>query len=212
MGCILGSQYIPSVEYFAHWLYHNGITLEAHEHFQKKTWRNKTCILGADAPHPLTVPLQKGKHQQMHIQDVRVAYDEDWPTKHLRSINTAYGKTGFVEEVISGLEPILTKPHDTLWHLNLAILEYVTMLLKGSWRFTVSDMYMAKTTEDIIDLRVGIPCGQPQTGGNFPKYGQVLRINKPHQPNLSILDVLCHLGPGTYDYLNRYASKLYDKS
>jgi hypothetical protein len=117
-----------------------------------------------------------------------------------------------VEEVVSGLEPILTKPHDTLWHLNLACLQYVTMLLKGSWNYTLSDMYIPKTSEDIVDLRAGVPCGLERTGSHYPAYGQVLRINKPHQSNLSILDALCHLGPGTYDYLNRYASKLYAKS
>lgn len=212
MACILGSQYIPSIEYFAHWLYHDHIILEAHEHFQKRSWRNKTCILGTEKPHSLTVPLQKGKHQQMNIQDVSIAYDEDWPSQHLRSIKTAYGKTGFAEEVLSGLEPIVTKPHDTLWALNFACLEYVTMLIKGSWLYTLSEVYYAKPETNIIDLRPGIPCGKTSALGPFPEYGQVLRIHKSHQPNLSILDPLCHLGPGTYDYLARYAIKLYDKS
>lgn len=212
MGCILGSQYIPSIEYFAHWLYHDGIILEAHEHYQKRTWRNKTCIQGSSAPQPLTVPLQRGKHQQMNIQDVRIAYDEDWPTKHLRSIKTAYGKTGFVEEVLAGLEPVLNDQHNTLWSLNLACLEYVTTLLKGRWPYTLTEDYASEMEKDVIDLRHGIPCGSPSLSGTYPPYGQVLRINKPHQQNLSILDPLCHLGPGTYDYLAHYALKLYDKS
>ena len=212
MACILGSQYIPSIEYFAHWLYHDGIILEAHEHYQKRTWRNKTCIQGSTVPHPLTVPLQKGKHQQLNIQDVYIAYDEDWSTKHLRSIKTAYGKTGFAEEVLAGLEPILNHQYETLWSLNLACLEYVTTLLKGKWPLTLTEAFEPTIMEDMIDLRQGIPCGVPPFNGICPEYGQVLRINQTHQPNLSILDPLCHLGPGTYDYLAHYALKLYDKS
>jgi hypothetical protein len=73
-------------------------------------------------------------------------------------------------------------------------------------------MYIAETPENVLDLRAGVPCGRITTTQNFPSYGQVLRIKLPHQPNLSILDALCHLGPGTYDYLARYANKLYDKS
>lgn len=49
-GCIAGIQYIPSIEYFAHWLQHGLLTIEHHEHFQKRTWRNKTAILGPDTP------------------------------------------------------------------------------------------------------------------------------------------------------------------
>ncbi len=209
MSCILGNQYIPSVAYFAHWLHHGDILIEAHEHYQKRTWRNKTCILGADKPQSLTVPLQKGKHNRMPITEVQIAYDEDWPTKHLRSMHTAYGKTGFAEEVLAGLEPILHHSYDLLWDLNIACLHYLTELIKGNWRYSLTTQYEANISNPMTDLREGIQCGCPESPLVYPTYHQVLRIGKPHQPNLSILDALCHLGPGTYDYLVRYAQQLY---
>ncbi len=212
MGCILGNQYIPSIAYFAHWLSQGSILLEAHEHYQKRSWRNKTCILGTDGPQALTIPLQKGKHQQMQIQDVQIAYDEDWAIKHLRSIKTAYGKTAFAEEVISGLEPILTYQYETLWEMNLACLKYVTILIKGDWPFELTKVYQPIADKHILDLRNGVSCGDsPNPKMKFPEYAQALRIHQSHLPNLSILDPLCHLGPGTYDYLARYANKLYEK-
>ncbi len=149
----------------------------------------------------------------MKITDVLIAYDEDWPTLHLRSIRTAYGKTAFAQEVLAGFEPILANQHTTLWSLNQSCLTYVTLLLKGQWPYQITTEY--KTSEDskTFDLRSGIPCGTSVfLEKKFPEYGQVLRIHKTHLPNLSILDALCHLGPQTYDYLVGYAQQLYKKS
>ena len=145
----------------------------------------------------------------MPIRDVQIAYDEDWPIRHLRSMHTAYGKTGFSEEVLAGLEPILHHSYDLLWDLNVACLHYLTELIKGEWRHSLTTQYEARAPESMTDLREGVSCGFPAQQHDLPTYHQVLRIGKPHQPNLSILDALCHLGPGTYDYLVRYAHQLY---
>jgi WbqC-like protein family len=210
--CIAGNQYIPSIEYFAHWMYHGQIILERHEHYQKRTWRNKTTILSPDRPLILTVPLQKGKHQQQKIYDVLVAYDEDWPRIHLNSIKTAYGKTAFSEEVVFGLAPILGANYSSLWELNLSCLRYVTSLIGGQWVINQTSEYHPDYPSFVVDLRAGIPGGVVSGSiRDLPQYPQVQRMYKSHLPNLCILDVLCHLGPETYPFLVRYANKLYDK-
>jgi hypothetical protein len=196
-----------------HWLYHGGILLEKHEHFQKRTWRNKTAILGPDQALHLTVPLQKGKHQQMKIDHVRIAYDVDWSKTHLGSIKTTYGKTAFSEEVIAGLDDLLTSKFETLWDLNLSALQYFTSLLGGHWKLDFTTIYTPFYSSNVVDLRAGVPGGFPlKPDIELPTYPQVLRMHHSHLPNLSILDVLCHLGPDTYGYLVRYAEKLYAKS
>ncbi len=211
--CIAGSQYIPSIEYFAHWKHHGLITLEAHEHYQKRTWRNKTAILGPEAPHFLTVPLQKGKHQQMGIRVVRIAYDEPWRKMHLNSLKTAYGKTAFFDEVLPALEQLYGHQYDTLWELNMAGIQLVKSLLNGPWNFGLSDDFHISYAPDDTDLRKGIPAGAGSLPTNqIPGYTQIQRLHKTHQPNLCILDAICHLGPETSPYLDRYAYKLYEKS
>src|SRR6187549_3583965 len=94
------------------------MTIERHEHFQKRSWRNKTAILGPDNPMQLTVPLQKGKHQQKMIDEVLISYDEPWPKIHFSGIKAAYGKTAFFNEIGSGLEEILFAETKSLWILN----------------------------------------------------------------------------------------------
>jgi WbqC-like protein family len=210
--CIAGSQYIPSIEYFAHWKYHGHITLEAHEHYQKRTWRNKTAILGPDAPQFLTVPLQKGKHQQMAIRDVRIAYDEPWRKIHLNSLKTVYGKTAFFDEVLPGLEQLYQAEFETLWELNIAGLKIILSLLGSEFSYNLSEIFSFSYPPDVADLRLGVPAGVATLPAPMiPVYPQVQRLDKTHQPNLCILDALCHIGPQTRSYLDRYAYKLYEK-
>ncbi len=210
-GCIAGIQYIPSIEYFAHWLQHGLLTIEHHEHFQKRTWRNKTAILGPDTPLYLTVPLRKGKHQQMLISDVHIAYDEGWINMHLRSLKTVYGKTAYYDEVISGFIDLLLLKYEKLWDLNISSLQYITTLIGGKWDFELSNEYLHQYPFDVVDLRAGVPGGESlKIMAALPVYPQVQRLHKSHLPNLSIFDTLCHLGPETNRYLAWYATKLYD--
>ena len=211
--CIAGSQYIPSIEYFAHWKYHGYLMLEAHEHYQKRTWRNKTAILGPESPHFITVPLQKGKHQQMPAREVRIAYDEPWRKTHLACLKSAYGKTAFFDEVLPAIEQLYGSQYETLWELNLAGIGLVKSLINGPWNYGLSDDFHITYTSEITDLRKGIPAGAGSLPANqTPGYTQIQRLHKTHQPNLCILDAICHLGPETSPYLDRYAYKLYEKS
>src|SRR5687768_2679314 len=110
-GCIAGSQYMPSIEFFAHWVYHGTLSIEAHEHFQKRTWRNKTAIVGPEEALILSVPLKKGKHDHKPIREVEISYDEQWHRIHYNSISSAYGKTTYFEEIESELHTILYAGH-----------------------------------------------------------------------------------------------------
>jgi WbqC-like protein len=212
-GCIAGCQYIPSVEYFAHWSQHGLLLLEGHEHYQKRTWRNKTAIQGYDLPLILTVPLSKGKNNQLHIQKVNIAYDTPWQKNHLHSLKTAYGKTAFFDEVLPGLESIYRSHYEFLWNLNLDLLTYFTSFLRGNWIFEVTSTFQPLYAPTIVDLRKGVPGGAAQIEMESSlEYSQVQRIDKKHLPNLCILDALCHLGPETSDYLTRYGDKLYEKT
>ena len=210
-GCIAGSQYIPSIEYFAHWLQNGLLTIEKQEHFQKRSWRNKSAIVGPESPMLLTVPLQKGKHQQKKIDEVMIAYDEPWPKIHFSAMKTAYGKTAFFNEISAGMEKILFAETEKLWDLNLSLIQFITELLPGTWLLAETGHYVHHYPPDVVDLRNGVQAGVSiSSEKTYPVYPQIQRLHKGHLPNLSILDALCHLGPDTYPYLAKYASKLYE--
>src|SRR5690606_18971196 len=104
---LAGLQYLPSVVYFVRAHQAGILMLEQCENYQKRTWRNRTAILGRNEPLYLTVPLARGKHEQQPIREVRIAYDADWPRAHLRSIRMTYGRTPFFADVMADLAPIL---------------------------------------------------------------------------------------------------------
>ncbi len=209
-SCVAGLQYLPSVEYFVHWLHHRVFIIEKNEYYQKRTWRNKTAILGSQQPLILSVPLRKGKNQQMLITDVEIAYDEYWPRIHLTSIQAAYGKTAFWGEIEKDVETIYKTNPRYLWELNIQFIQFIISFFPGEWNIEYTENYQENLPDDYLDLRNGVPAGQTSLDiYEIPVYEQIHRLSNSHLPNLSILDVLCHLGPGTYEYLKRYAAELY---
>lgn len=146
----------------------------------------------------------------MNIREVIISFDEPWPEQHIRSLQTAYGKTAFAEEVLEGVFDILIRDTTKLWDLNLRLLDYITSLVPGSWKYSFTHDFEKEYPNDKLDLRGGIPAGLTGISSqSLPHYQQVQRLHQSFQPNLSILDVLCHLGPGTTDYLAQYAAQLY---
>lgn len=209
-SCVAGLQYLPSVEYFAHWLHHGTLTLEKHEHYQKRTWRNKTAILGPQQALLLSIPLQKGKNQELPITEVKISYDEPWSHVHMHGIQTVYGKSAFFDEIESDIDAIYKNKHQFLWELNMQFIELFISLIPGEWNIECTHLYQDNFPAYVFDLRKGVPAGVTSLStGSLPVYEQVHRFSNSHLPNLSILDVLCHLGPGTIDYLKHYAYELY---
>ena len=90
-------------------------------------------------------------------------------------------------------------------------LAYITALIGGKWDFVPSEEYLLKYPIDVVDLREGVPGGESsKKKEELPEYQQIHRLHKSLLPNLSIFDVLCHIGPETKSYLARYANKLYE--
>ncbi len=208
-GLLAGCQYIPSVEYFAHWKHHGHLLLEGYEHYQKRTWRNKTAIISASKPLTLSIPLRKGKNNQKPIQQVEISYDEPWNKIHLHSIQTAYGKSAFFEEVEAAISHLYNAEKNSLWDFNVSLLKEVISMLKGNFTFEITKDYLPELSSG-VDIRKGIPAGKASIDVEENlKYLQVHRLGKPFLPNLSILDVLCHLGPASGDYLEHYAQQIY---
>lgn len=209
-SCLAGLQFLPPVAYFARACHHGQLVIEQHEHYQKRSWRNRTAIQGPETPLFLTIPLEKGKNEQQPIRSVHIAYDPDWPRQHLQAFRTVYGRTAFFGDLFPDLALIFGKRHARLWDLNIELLEWTLDLLALDIRFSLSDTYLRTGPTDAEDIRGGIPAGGfPEVFAGIPAYPQVLRPGRSFQPNLSILDVLCHLGPGAGDYTRRFARALY---
>lgn len=195
---LLETQYLPSVAWCAVAWKETEVAIDAAEHYQKGGLRNRCYIAGPNGPQRLTIPLVKGKHQQTPIQEVRIAYQDDWQRQHWRSIQTAYGKAPFFEHYADDIRSFYTRPWDFLFEFNLAFQEFI-LKRKMGWKgtFVKQELYYeASQWPDGPDLR-GKTEGAPLPF-SFCRYPQVFEEKTGFLPNLSVLDLLfCYGKTGT---------------
>ncbi len=172
--------------------------LEACEHYQKGSYRNRCHIAGPNGIQRLSIPLQKGKNHQMPIRDVRISYDEPWQRIHWRSIQTAYGNAPFFEHYADAVAHFLEKPYTFLFDLNLEIVHFLAQ--QFSWtkdRDLTKDYVPAPLLSNqsaIQDMRGQITPKRPSAFA-LSYYPQVFEDRFGFLPDLSALDLLFCCGP-----------------
>ncbi|MCC7246349.1 MAG: WbqC family protein [Saprospiraceae bacterium] len=196
--------YLPPVSWCAAAWSAEQVTLEACEHYQKGSYRNRCYIAGPNGPQRLSIPLLQGKHQQTPIREVRIAYTEPWQRQHWRSIRTAYGSAPYWEHYADDLVRFYERKYDFLFDFNFELVD-VILRKKAGWsgRFQLSEQYeMPGQTSSQHDLRPVFGAGPEQSPEWFfaARYRQVFQERTGFLPNLSILDLLfCggkqHIGP-----------------
>jgi hypothetical protein len=175
------------------------ILLERHEHYQKGSYRNRCYIGSTTGPQMLSIPLLKGKHQQLPITEVKIAYHTTWYAQHWHSIQTAYGSAPFFMHYSDQIHEILYTKYEKLWDLNRAILQFLLEMFQAPAIVHETPEYDKKTEPLMEDKRGAI---QPGNHFELPQYNQVFMDRMGFQSNLSALDLLMHLGPEGYGYLN----------
>lgn len=172
------------------------VLLEGHENYQKRSYRNRYYIQTSLGILGLSIPLKKGKHQQMPIRDVTIAYDEDWPKLHRHTLQSAYGKSPFFEHYFPVIENILESRIEKLFDFNLLALEKISKQLQFPLEIEISDYYFTGEEPDILNLKNSKK--QPfETIQDNPPYLQVWSEPGKFNYNLSILDTLFCVGPRT---------------
>lgn len=188
--------FMPSVLYCAH-LVQSPVVIESRENYQKRSFRNRCLISNAQGIQVLTIPLKKGKHQQLSIREVKISYDEDWQKQHLSSFRSAYGSAPFFQYYFDILSGIYHDPGPLLYDFNHRIINKICSLLQiapptetKSWEKTYSG----------IDLR-GAFSLKNYNSKSLPRYGQLFEDRHGYFPNLCIFDLLFCLGPESKAYL-----------
>ena len=193
MPTLLSTAYLPPALWVAHAVQSDGVILEAHENFQKQTYRSRTEIAGPNGKQVLSVPVDRS------VRDIRrtpLSYKEDWVKNHLRSIETAYANSPFFEVLFPDLEAVLSHRFNTLWELNLATIQLLFHWLEFSKdiEFT-SSFYPSFQGQDARSLHP-----KRELEVEMPAYLQVFGEKNGFISNLSALDVFFNLGRSSWDY------------
>jgi hypothetical protein len=180
-------QYLPSLEYFCVIIKHDEIKIEAHEYFEKQSYRNRCIIQTTNKIDSLTVPVQNG-NKKVLIRDLKIDYSQDWTRRHWGAIHSAYGKSPFFEYYAEYFKNILEKKPDFLFDLNLNFLTICLKLLRLEKNIIFTENY-EKTVEN--DWRGQIhPKRHFETNKVYQPLAYRQNFGNEFEPNLSILDLL----------------------
>lgn len=201
---LLSSAYLPPVQYVSKFLLHPTIWIEAHEHFIKQTFRNRTVILAANGPEPLIIPIEKARSTKQKMKDLRISYDTNWPHIHWQAIVSAYNSSPFFEILEADFRPFFENKFEFLFDFNHQLMQVVFDILEIDPDIRVTD-HFEQVPEGCLNFREAIQ-PKPQKALADPAfspvvYSQVFDEKFGFVPNLSILDLLFNAGPESYEVL-----------
>lgn len=176
------------------------LIIEACEHYQKKSFRNKCLLLGPNGRHSVSVPLQKGKHNSTPITDVHISYDDMWSNQFLKLCQSNYRKSPYYDFIIDELTAIFNQKHVHLFELNMALLKWIFDFLQFDSEINLTTVYHKEVDDHIEDLREHFKPNKTPESREKP-YPQVFQEKHGFVPNLSILDLLFCCGRESINYL-----------
>jgi len=190
---LIESHFLPSIEYFCMLQGYDDIQLEAHENFVKQSFRNRCYILTVHGVERLTVPLT-AKLGKVPITSVELDFSTRWPANLWRTIQSAYANAAFFEHYQDDLHAILFSGERNLFDFNLRMLSMCLHWLGWTKTISKSASYVPEDGRD--DFRDVISAKRPYPTRTILlplPYQQV--FGKSFVPNLSILDLVCCVGP-----------------
>jgi hypothetical protein len=142
----------------------------------------------------LSVPLVGGRNQKTLMKDVRILPEDNWQSRHWKTITSLFNKSPWFDYYRHDLEDIYRKRFDFLMDWNLACFEWAAdkMAIKAKVslsekRLDESDLNGEKTEDwrgRLMPATINKVFPQPK------RYPQVFEDRLGFVPNLSILDYL----------------------
>lgn len=195
---LISTAYFPPASYIRACLLAPEIIIESKEYFVKQSFRNRCHIYGANGLLALIIPVSHQDLKTKPISEVNTLSEEPWKKIHWRSITSAYRRSPFFEYYEDDFKAIYTSPELNLFNSNLACLELTFRLLKRPMNIKITDQYEKNT--DRKDYRTFF---HPKNNSSevLPRYYQAFEQKHGFIPDLSVIDLLCNLGPQSAEYL-----------
>lgn len=192
--------YFPPIEWFGYFIGSDEVLLETQENFPKQTYRNRMDILGANGKLTLSIPIRK---QHLLYRQKSISYAEDWQRQHWKSLVSAYKNSPYFDYYEAQLKVFYHQKVESLMDFNLNILEEILKIIGIDKDFHKTKTYNIEVAG--IDLRAAFSPKAKKV--DCPVYQQVFSEKLGFIPNLSILDLLCNLGPESLGYLKQLNKK-----
>jgi len=195
------SQYFGSIKYIQQIALANEVVIDVHEPFKKMSYRNRTTIVSANGALLLTVPIQKGRDQKTPMNEVKICYQQNWPSKHIKALASCYKRSPFFEYYENSICTLLQTEYTYLVDLNMDILGWLSKVLKTDFNVFQTNTklnYLDPDYDEVRDTSNTLSIIQIAANQDYP---QVFMDKQPYIPNASILDLLFCIGPASNIYL-----------
>ncbi len=190
----LSTAYLAPVQYYCKMIQYRRTCMEAHEHFLKQTYRNRCYIAAANGSLPLTIPVEKGEADKVHIRDVRISGHGNWRHLHWNALVSAYNMSPFFEYYEDDFAPFYQKKYTFLWDFNEELRRLICSLVDIHPTVVTTSSYGKELPADYREvIRPKHPVADPAFRP-LPYY-QVFQGKHGFLPNLSIVDLLFNMGP-----------------
>lgn len=197
---LISLPYAPPVSWMAIFLQFENVQIEAHENFEKSSWRSRMEIAGPNGRQLLSIPVEQGRSHHQLYKQVETAKVPDWKKIHWQSLCTAYGRSAYFLYYRDDLEEIYKLPNTSLWEMNLQFLHLICDLIGVKKEFRFSENYVKDPT--VLDLRRSDKT-QKDILSQLPAYPQVFSERYEFLANLSCWDLIFNLGPDSKEYLKK---------
>ena len=200
MQVLLSTTYFGPVQWYQKLHRADVVQIEKWESFIKQTYRNRCLIATTNGIQALTVPVVR--NESPLIKDIRISDHGNWRHLHWNALQSAYGESPFFEYYQDDIRPFFEKRWDYLLDFNEAICQKMCELIDIQPSIQYSSDFVAEPN-NVLDYRLAINPKHPIPDADFkPKpYYQVYSEKHGFLPNLSVLDLLCNMGPESIFYL-----------
>ena len=154
----------------------------------------------------LSVPVvHEGGTFKLPIRSIRVDYSVPWVQRSQRAISSAYDSSAFFEYYRDELFAILDSRPETLWELDMAIIDFFVRKTGIAVQLRPSEVYERHPEEDLRDvIHPKRPNGILAQLGLEKPYFQVFSGKYGFRSDLSVMDLLFNEGPDSIMYLKSF--------
>jgi len=112
--------YFPPIDYLLEIKSADRIFIEAHENYQKQTYRNRATILTGNGLHDLIIPTVRSSTKL--IKEIQIDNSMAWQRNHWKTIESAYNNSPYFLYYRDFFEPFFQKKCTFLFDFNMDLL------------------------------------------------------------------------------------------
>ena len=198
MNLLIHPNYLPAISQLKLIIDSKKLIFEINDNFKKQTYRNRTYIYGANGLLLLSIPVIHSQKNRKKFKDVKIAYDYDWLTQHLKSFQISYRSSPFFEYYEDKLVDLYVRREKYLYDFNLRSIDVLFDMLQINLEYDFTKGY-SEQYSDILDYRNNYK--KLNSSFKIKEYTQVFESKHGYIENLSALDLIFNEGPNAINFL-----------